>query len=144
MCSAASAGGPEHFDYLVIGGGSGGVASARRAAMHGKRVALVERGATWDEQGVRQGAGYGGTCVNVGCVPKKLVSDAPNRLHTPATACTALCQARRRPGARAAEPRARALQMYTAASHFEAAETAPGYAISMGHPTLDWPLLKQV
>lgn len=51
---------PERFDYLVIGGGSGGVASARRAAGHGARVALVERGR------------LGGTCVNVGCVPKKV------------------------------------------------------------------------
>lgn len=65
-----------HFDYLVIGGGSGGVASARRAAMLGKRVALVERGPEWDDDGIRQGAGYGGTCVNVGCVPKKLMYTA--------------------------------------------------------------------
>lgn len=49
-----------HFDYLVIGGGSGGIASARRAAEHGAKVALVEQGP------------LGGTCVNVGCVPKKL------------------------------------------------------------------------
>ncbi|CAN7940979.1 unnamed protein product [Ixodes hexagonus] len=49
-----------HFDYLVIGGGSGGIASARRAAEHGAKVALIEHGP------------LGGTCVNVGCVPKKL------------------------------------------------------------------------
>ena len=49
------------YDYVVIGGGSGGLASARRAAMHGKKVALIERGA------------MGGTCVNVGCVPKKIM-----------------------------------------------------------------------
>lgn len=49
------------FDYIVIGAGSGGVASARRAAtMHGAKVALVEAGR------------IGGTCVNVGCVPKKI------------------------------------------------------------------------
>lgn len=48
-----------HFDYLVIGGGSGGIGSANRAAMHGAKVGLIE-------------AKYlGGTCVNVGCVPKK-------------------------------------------------------------------------
>lgn len=47
------------FDYICIGGGSGGIASANRAAMHGKKVALVE------------GRHMGGTCVNVGCVPKK-------------------------------------------------------------------------
>jgi len=49
-----------HFDYVVLGGGSGGLASARRAARHGARVALVEA------------ASLGGTCVNVGCVPKKI------------------------------------------------------------------------
>ncbi|MFC1665226.1 glutathione-disulfide reductase [Pseudomonadota bacterium] len=50
-----------HYDYLVIGGGSGGIASARRAASYGARTALVEKGA------------IGGTCVNVGCVPKKIM-----------------------------------------------------------------------
>ena len=47
------------FDYICIGGGSGGSASANRAAKHGKRVAIVEA------------KDIGGTCVNVGCVPKK-------------------------------------------------------------------------
>lgn len=70
----------QHYDYLVIGGGSGGVASARRAAMLGQRVALVERGPEWDAAGVRHGAGYGGTCVNVGCVPKKLMYTAASYL----------------------------------------------------------------
>lgn len=51
----------EAFDLLVIGGGSGGIATARRAARHGARVALVEQG------------DLGGTCVNVGCVPKKVM-----------------------------------------------------------------------
>ncbi|OLL25910.1 Glutathione reductase [Neolecta irregularis DAH-3] len=50
----------KHFDCLVIGGGSGGIAFCRRAAQRGAKVALVNRG------------GYG-TCVNVGCVPKKLM-----------------------------------------------------------------------
>jgi glutathione reductase (NADPH) len=49
------------YDYLVIGGGSGGIASAKRAVSHGKKVALVERDR------------WGGTCVNVGCVPKKIM-----------------------------------------------------------------------
>lgn len=49
------------FDYLVIGGGSGGIASARRAAEFGVKVGLVEE------------ARMGGTCVNVGCVPKKIM-----------------------------------------------------------------------
>ncbi|BFZ54302.1 Glutathione reductase [Savitreella phatthalungensis] len=53
----------EAYDYLVIGGGSGGLASARRAAgVYGQKVAIVE------------GSGrLGGTCVNVGCVPKKVM-----------------------------------------------------------------------
>ncbi len=50
-----------HYDYLVIGGGSGGIASARRAAAHGAKVLIVEAGR------------IGGTCVNVGCVPKKVM-----------------------------------------------------------------------
>ena len=49
------------YDLVVIGGGSGGVASARRAAAHGAKVALVERDR------------LGGTCVIRGCVPKKLM-----------------------------------------------------------------------
>lgn len=48
------------FDLIVIGGGSGGVRCARTAASLGARVALVE------------GGRLGGTCVNLGCVPKKL------------------------------------------------------------------------
>ena len=51
----------KHFDYICIGGGSGGIASANRAAMYGAKVALVEAKA------------LGGTCVNVGCVPKKVM-----------------------------------------------------------------------
>jgi glutathione reductase (NADPH) len=47
------------FDLVVVGGGSGGLAGAFRAAEHGARVALLEPGE------------LGGTCVNVGCVPKK-------------------------------------------------------------------------
>ena len=51
----------EDFDFVVIGGGSGGVRAARMAASFGAKVALVEAGR------------LGGTCVNVGCVPKKLM-----------------------------------------------------------------------
>lgn len=53
---------PREADFVVIGAGSGGVAAARRAASHGARVILVER----DE--------IGGTCVNRGCVPKKMLA----------------------------------------------------------------------
>jgi glutathione reductase (NADPH) len=53
------------YDYLVIGGGSGGVSSAKRAAtLHSKRVCIVES------------SRWGGTCVNVGCVPKKIMFQA--------------------------------------------------------------------
>ena len=51
----------KEYDYIVIGGGSGGIASANRAAMHGAKVILFER------------KEVGGTCVNVGCVPKKVM-----------------------------------------------------------------------
>ena len=51
----------KEYDYIVIGGGSGGIASANRAAMHGVKVILFE------------GKEVGGTCVNVGCVPKKVM-----------------------------------------------------------------------
>ena len=53
------------FDYFVIGGGSGGIASARRAATYGAKVAVAEGGGR-----------LGGTCVNVGCVPKKVMWNA--------------------------------------------------------------------
>jgi hypothetical protein len=59
-----------HFDYIVIGGGSGGNASAKRAAEYGARVLLVEMDR---EEG---GMGMGGTCVNRGCVPKKVMFNA--------------------------------------------------------------------
>jgi len=52
---------PAQFDLIVIGGGSGGLAAAQRAADHGAKVALIEP------------QPLGGTCVNAGCVPKKLM-----------------------------------------------------------------------
>ena len=48
------------YDLLVIGAGSGGVRAARKSAEFGARVAVIEERA------------LGGTCVNVGCIPKKL------------------------------------------------------------------------
>lgn len=54
----------DEFDLVVIGGGSGGLAAAQRAAEYGAKVALVEAGR------------LGGTCVNVGCVPKKVMWNA--------------------------------------------------------------------
>jgi glutathione reductase (NADPH) len=52
------------FDLVVIGGGSGGIASAIRATKHGAKVAVVEKNH------------LGGTCVNLGCVPKKIMYNA--------------------------------------------------------------------
>lgn len=64
MSTSASEGSDEtteyDFDYFVIGAGSGGIASARRAASYGAKVAVAEF------------QRLGGTCVNVGCVPKKV------------------------------------------------------------------------
>lgn len=54
----------QQFDLIVLGGGSGGLATAQRAAEYGARVALFEP------------ARLGGTCVNVGCVPKKVMWNA--------------------------------------------------------------------
>jgi len=59
----------KRFDLLVIGGGSGGVATANRAASYGAKVALFESGR------------IGGTCVNVGCVPKKIMWNAASLAH---------------------------------------------------------------
>jgi len=49
------------YDIIAIGGGSGGSATMNRAAMHGAKAAVIE------------GNIIGGTCVNVGCVPKKVM-----------------------------------------------------------------------
>ena len=57
------------FDYLVLGGGSGGLATAKRAAELGARVALLEP------------AELGGTCVHRGCVPKKILWNAAEVAH---------------------------------------------------------------
>eukprot|EP00731_Ephydatia_muelleri_P002661 Em0001g2661a len=61
------------YDLVVIGGGSGGLACSKEAAEHGARVACLDYikptplGTSW---------GLGGTCVNVGCIPKKLMHQA--------------------------------------------------------------------
>jgi pyruvate/2-oxoglutarate dehydrogenase complex dihydrolipoamide dehydrogenase (E3) component len=58
------------YDFFVIGGGSGGLSAAKAAATYGKKVALADfvkptpQGTKW---------GLGGTCVNVGCIPKKMM-----------------------------------------------------------------------
>ena len=61
---------PYDYDLFVIGGGSGGLSAAKEAARLGAKVALADfvqpspQGTTW---------GLGGTCVNVGCIPKKMM-----------------------------------------------------------------------
>lgn len=56
----------KHYDLITIGGGSGGLAVAEKAAQFGKKVAIIESKA------------IGGTCVNNGCVPKKVMWYAAN------------------------------------------------------------------
>ncbi|KAI9511345.1 glutathione-disulfide reductase [Russula earlei] len=52
----------EKYDVVFIGGGSGGSAGSRRASLHGAKTAIIE-----------ESGKLGGTCVNVGCVPKKIM-----------------------------------------------------------------------
>lgn len=59
----------QHFDIIAIGGGSGGLAVAEKAALFGRKVAVIE------------GYRMGGTCVNNGCVPKKVMWYAANLAH---------------------------------------------------------------
>ncbi len=59
----------EPWDLITIGGGSGGLAVAQRAVEYGAKVALIEAGR------------LGGTCVNVGCVPKKIMWNAAALAH---------------------------------------------------------------
>uniref|UniRef100_A0A8V0ZT92 Thioredoxin reductase 2 n=1 Tax=Gallus gallus TaxID=9031 RepID=A0A8V0ZT92_CHICK len=72
-CCCDRDGKAKEYDLLVIGGGSGGLACAKEAAQFGKNVAVLDyvepspRGTKW---------GLGGTCVNVGCIPKKLMHQA--------------------------------------------------------------------
>uniref|UniRef100_A0A8C3YU99 Thioredoxin reductase 1, cytoplasmic n=2 Tax=Catagonus wagneri TaxID=51154 RepID=A0A8C3YU99_9CETA len=66
---------PETYDYdlIIIGGGSGGLAAAKEAASYNKKVMVLDF-VTPTPLGTRWG--LGGTCVNVGCIPKKLMHQA--------------------------------------------------------------------
>ncbi len=101
----------ESFDLLCIGGGSGGLACAQRAAEYGAKVAVVESGR------------LGGTCVNVGCVPKKVMWNA-------ASIAVALADAAEY-GFGAG---------HTGAGHASASAAEPGAAPPAGR--FDWPVLK--
>jgi len=59
----------KHYDLLAIGGGSGGIATANRAARYGAKCVVIE------------GGRLGGTCVNAGCVPKKIMWNAASVNH---------------------------------------------------------------
>ena len=73
LSQSKGGGAAHHYDLVVIGGGSGGLACSKAAATLGKKVAVCDfvkpspAGSTW---------GLGGTCVNVGCIPKKLMHQA--------------------------------------------------------------------
>ena len=56
----------KHYDLISIGAGSGGLSAAERAAQYGKKCAIIEKDVV------------GGTCVNIGCVPKKVMWNAAN------------------------------------------------------------------
>ena len=58
------------YDLIAIGAGSGGLSVVERAASYGQQCALVENGL------------MGGTCVNVGCVPKKIMWFGANLAHS--------------------------------------------------------------
>lgn len=74
----------KHFDLFVIGGGSGGIACARRAALYNATVGLAD------------GKRLGGTCVNVGCVPKKVRTSSDEASSSPSFS-QSLCTTRAHP-----------------------------------------------
>jgi len=63
----------KEYDLAVIGGGSGGLATAFEANKHGLNVIVID----FVEESMHKSKwGLGGTCVNVGCIPKKLMHQA--------------------------------------------------------------------
>ncbi len=62
----------DRFDLVIIGGGGGGFAAGTKAAELGKKVAIINSELP-----------IGGTCVNVGCVPSKLLLEIGNEYYLP-------------------------------------------------------------
>lgn len=66
----------ENFDLVVIGGGPGGYVAAIRAAQLGMKTACIEK-----RKGTGGTASYGGTCLNVGCIPSKALLESSEHYH---------------------------------------------------------------
>ena len=62
----------DKFDLVIIGGGNAGYIPAIRASQLGMKVALIEK---------REGGHLGGTCLNVGCIPTKVLLQTATLLH---------------------------------------------------------------
>lgn len=107
---------PYEYDLCVIGGGSGGMAAAKEAAAFGAKVACLDfvpkspHGSTW---------GLGGTCVNVGCIPKKLMHQA-SLIHESVKADTPAFGLSVGSGGSGVDPATGLLPTPTAVSHWDA------------------------
>ena len=117
--AAAAAAGTQHFDYLVLGAGSGGMASARRAAdLYGAKVAIVESGP------------LGGTCVRPSPTPQSPKSRGSSPTLRPAAQVNVGCVPKK--------------VMWNAAFVKDVLEHADeyGHHVDMGSYSFDWPQLK--
>ncbi|MGI9309925.1 MAG: FAD-dependent oxidoreductase, partial [bacterium] len=113
----------KNYDFIVIGGGSGGIAAARRAADHGARALVIEP------------ARLGGTCVNVGCVPKKVMWNAAQIAQSLDLVGRGQAAARDLDLARvAADPRALGLQLLDAFRQLVGARGEEAVAEACGAP----------
>ena len=68
------------FDVVVIGAGPGGYVCAIRAAQLGLKVAIIEKRSNDGANG-KEKATFGGTCLNVGCIPSKALLDSSEHFH---------------------------------------------------------------
>ena len=120
MSSAAT-----HYDTLIIGFGKGGKTLAHTLALRGQKVALVEASAQM----------YGGTCINVGCIPSKTLKAAADR----AAACGPTAQA----FAQAAQ-RKTALTAAMRQANYDKVAKAPGASVITGRARFVSPTQVQV